>query len=368
MRIAYISLHWPRTRNSSVGKKIQRQIDAWRSMGHEVQLFMHTHDPGPEAELLSAEVFPFPITNILQTEIRRSRAAGHLVQAVRTYHPDVIYLRYGIFVFPVQRLCQIAPVIEDVTTNDLIQHKDLGVAFDLYNRLTRGILLRRIQGLVSISHELALSPVFASFRKPTVVIANGIDLDSFQILPAPSNDKPRLVFVGTPTAGFAAHGIDKLIALAGYCPDLHIDIIGYNGPLENQPLSANVTFHGFLPPERYRVLLAAADVAVSSLGFHRIGLEEASPLKSREYLAYGLPMVIPYIDTDLDDLDADVFLKIPNREDNVQTHAQAIHEFAYRMRGRRVDRDLIASRIDTRFKEIKRIEFIEQIHAGAGSR
>jgi hypothetical protein len=77
-------------------------------------------------------------------------------------------------------------------------------------------------------------------------------------------------------------------------------------------------------------------------------------------------MVVPYRDTDLDDLDLDVFLKIPNREDNVDSHAQSIRDFAYRMRGRRVDRAIIAPRIDVRLKEQQRLQFFEQVLSNAG--
>ncbi len=41
MRIAYVSLHWPRTVESGVGKKIIQQKSAWQKAGHEVQFFMH---------------------------------------------------------------------------------------------------------------------------------------------------------------------------------------------------------------------------------------------------------------------------------------------------------------------------------------
>ncbi|HUH97514.1 MAG TPA: hypothetical protein VLZ89_09165 [Anaerolineales bacterium] len=363
MRIAYISLHWPRLRTGSVGKKIQRTINAWRTAGNQAQFFMHTLKYEPEQELVPAQVFTYQATNKLGLELSRVRAARQLVEAVGTYRPDLIYLRYGIYVYPIHRLMGIAPVIADVTTNDLIQYEELGWVYSFYNRLTRGILLGRVKGLVAISDELAASPVFAHYHKPTIVIANGVDLENYQPLPAPSNTEPHLVYMGTPTAGFAAHGIDKLLTLAELCPDLRIDVIGYNGPSGNHRIPSNIVFHGYLPPERYRPLLAGADVALSSLAFHRVGLEEASPLKSREYLAYGLPMVVPYKDTDLDDLDYDVFLKIPNREDNVQTHAQAIRDFAYRMRGRRAERSLFASQIDVGFKEKNRLAFFEQFVA-----
>ncbi|HUI88713.1 MAG TPA: hypothetical protein VLX61_08280 [Anaerolineales bacterium] len=363
MRIAYISLHWPRLRTGSVGKKIQRTINAWRSEGHEATLFMHTLQYEPEQELLSAEKFTYHGTNRLGLELSRMNAARRLVDSVRSYKPDLVYLRYGMYIYPIHKLVDIAPMIEDVTTNDVIQHRELGWVYDLYNRLTRGILLCRVNGLVTISFELASSPIFVRYHKPTLVIANGIDLENYRPLPAPANAMPRLVFIGTPTLGDIWHGIDKLMTLAELCPDLQIEVIGYDGIPGRRVLPPNITFHGFLPLEHYRALLAGADVAISSLALHRAGMQEQSPLKSREYLAYGLPMVVPYKDTDLDDLDCDFFLKIPNREDNIRTHAGAIRDFAYRMRGRRAERSLFASRIDVGMKEKKRLKFFEQVIA-----
>ena len=94
---------------------------------------------------------------------------------------------------------------------------------------------------------------------------------------------------------------------------------------------------------------------------HRVGLTEASPLKSREYLAYGLPMILAYKDTDLDQLNVDYLLRIPNSEDNIIRHGKLIRDFAYRMRGKRVKREEIAPYIDTRIKEKKRLNFFKEI-------
>jgi hypothetical protein len=116
--------------------------------------------------------------------------------------------------------------------------------------------------------------------------------------------------------------------------------------------------HGYLQRAGYINVLKSADAAFGSLALHRIGLNEASTLKTRESLAYGLPLILAYRDTDLDDLDCDFLLKIPNREDNLVTHGKAVYEFAYRMRGVRVDRQLIAPRIDARLKEQERLDFL----------
>ena len=359
MRIAYVSLHWPRTRNTGVGKKIQSQMVAWRSMGHETCLFMHTSRYEPVSDLIEAEVVPYEARGKLQTELNRIRAAQALVKAIEEFRPDIIYLRYGIYVYPAHQLMGIAPVVEEINTNDLTQHEDLGGIYSFYNRLTRGIFLRRVRGLVAVSRELTSSPVLAAYRKPTVTIANGIDLDALTPLDAPANNIPRLVFIGSP--GYPWHGIDKLVHFARCYPDVQLDIVGYDKLPEFEPLPSNLKLHGYLSSNAYKTVLAGADAAISSLALHRIQLEEASPLKSRECLAFGLPLVLAYMDTDLGDASYDFLLKIPNKADNIQTHGDAIHEFAHRMRGRRADRAILERCISSVHKERQRLEFFNEI-------
>ena len=358
MRIASISLHWPRTKDSGVGKKLDQQIRLWQAGGHEARLFMHTSRYAPLSALIPAEIIPYDSAGKLGTEINRVQAARELIASVRAYQPDVIYLRLAMYVYPVHLLTRIAPVVGEINTNDLVQHKELGIVLSQYNRLTRGILLRQVNGLVSVSGELARDVSYSAFRKPMRVISNGIDLSVFQPLDAPDNEIPRLVFIGTP--GYSWHGADKLVELARRFPDLKVDIVGYDQLPEYEPLPPNLTLHGYLNTDSYRKVMAGCDLAISTLALHRKGMEEACPLKTRECLAYGLPIVLPYVDTDLKDLNADFLLKIPNKEDNIQTHGQAIYDFAYRMRGQRADRKMIAS-IDQVAKEAERIRFFEEI-------
>ena len=361
MRIAYVSLHWPRTRDSGVGKKIQSQLAAWNAKGHTARLFMHTSLHEPQSELIEADYSFYKTSERVKTEIHRIAAAKQMIEAIRKFQPDLIYLRYSIYVYPAHRLMDLAPVVEEINTNDLTQHEGLGGIYSLYNQLTRGIFLRRVRGLVTVSRELANSSAFAPYGKPTRVIANGCRLDDFPQLPAPSNDIPHLVFIGNP--GYLWHGVDKLIDLARRFPDIHIDIVGYDKLPDFEPLPDNLMLHGYLSMLKYQQVLAGADAAISSLALHRVQLEEASPLKSRECLAFGLPLVVAYADTDLDDVDCDFLLKIPNKEDNIQTHAQSIRQFAYRMRGRRVEREFLRKYIDSDRKEALRLSFFEDLLA-----
>ncbi|WP_462428296.1 glycosyltransferase, partial [Fusobacterium varium] len=55
------------------------------------------------------------------------------------------------------------------------------------------------------------------------------------------------------------------------------------------------------------------EVAVGSLGFSRIGLERGAPLKTREYIAKGLPIIIGYEDISLNS-SIKFIDKVPNDE------------------------------------------------------
>jgi len=360
MRIAYVSLHWPRTILSGVGKKIQRQIDTWRAEGHQARLFMHTLQRDLEAPLLPGEGF-FYRSGGVAAEWDRIRAARLMVESINRYRPEIIYLRYGMYVYPIHRLAAIAPLVEELNTNDLAQHRRLGRAYWLYNRFTRGILIRRTSGLVCLSRELARAPQNVKYRKPTRVVGDGIDLEDILPLPAPGNAQPRMAFIGSPDAPW--QGVDKLVHLARAFPDLSVHIIGYDRIEGYETLPENLQLYGYLAIVKYREVLGTMDCAIGSLGLHRISLNESSPLKTRECLAFGLPMVLPYKDTDLHGLGCDFLLEIPNNEENIRTHGQAIHDFAYHMLGKRVNRAQIAM-LDQTLKERERLGFFEEILTG----
>jgi glycosyltransferase involved in cell wall biosynthesis len=361
MRIAYVSLHWPRTKSSGIGRKISEQILFWRQTGHEVEFFSHrTNNPNSEV-LLEGKNFEFVTYNgfigKIRTEIGRCKAVLPLFAAVQEFKPDIIYLRWGMYVFPSHIIFRIAPVVVEINTNDVTQHETLGRIYAAYNRLTRGIFLGRAAGLVFTSKELSTTPEFANYQRRSSVIANGIDLSQYSPLPAPGNDRPRIGLIGTPELSW--HGIDKLVRFARKCSDLDIDVIGSEYLEKGELLPPNLHLYGYLDQEKSRTVLSKVDVGMGSLALHRICLNEASPLKTREYLAYGIPLVLPYEDTDLNGLDIPTILRIPNKEENVDIYWKEIHTFAFKMRGERINRELIAKRIDAILKEELRVKFFK---------
>jgi glycosyltransferase involved in cell wall biosynthesis len=369
MRIAYISLHWPRPRSSGIGRKIEGQLTNWRQEGHTVHFFSHHTRPISSEELVPGENFEFDTPGgafgRILTEINRCLAVLPLIKALRDFSPDLIYLRWGMYVFPSYKIFQIAPVVIEINTNDVIQHEILGTLLSSYNRLTRCFYLSKAAGFVYISDELATSESFSTYHHPGIVIANGIDLAENIPMDAPCNARPRLGFIGSPDMVW--HGVDKLMRLALLCPEMDIDVIGIDRLDDGRENPSNLFFHGYLDREKAKDALSRVDVGLGTLALHRINMNEASPLKTREYLAYGIPTIFPYKDSDLDNVSIDTILKIPNTEDNIEKNWKKIKEFTFQMRGKRVNRELIGSRIGLKYKETTRLKFFQECIIGTSS-
>lgn len=363
MRIAYVSLHWPRPAASSIGKKITQQTTAWREAGHKVKFFSHMHALADLDGLLDGthqiyEVKKGPLGG-LKTELNRIVAAARLIQSVGEWQPDIIFMRWAMYVFPIQRLFRIAPVVIEINTNDVNEHRLLGFFYGLYNQVTRGITLGKASGHIFANSGLMNTSEFNRFHKQSIVLTNGIDLKSTPSYPAPNNTPPHLIFIGTP--GMAWHGLDKLVDLARTFPDLIIDIVGMSEIEGISDLPGNLILHGYLSGADYEAMLAKADVAIGTLSLHVKGMDEAAPLKIRDCSARGIPCILPYQDSDFEGLDSHLFLQIPNTIDNIETHGKTIHDFVMQAHGKRVPRDLIAGRIDAKVIESERLRFFRQI-------
>ena len=104
------------------------------------------------------------------------------------------------------------------------------------------------------------------------------------------------------------HGVDRLVRgmSAAQEPGSTLTIIG-DGPelgrlrtlTSRLGLDDRVRFTGPLTGAAYDRELAAADITVASLGEHRRGHFALSPLKTRDYLARGLPVLFAGDNPDL---------------------------------------------------------------------
>lgn len=353
MKIAVL-LHWNEGEKSGVFKKVVSQIKAWKSHGASVSL--HLISRRPRLEVWQKHLGSIPITFHLYQRWNRLRVWQSAVKATMAMQPDIVYHRYDLYMPALQRLAQIMPMILEINTEDVVEYCLRGRLRCWYNLFTRSLLLREAAGLVFVTEELSRSPHFRRYPKPFTVVANGIDLEDYPLLLPAKNEEPRLVFLAT--SGHSWHGLDKVIRMAQYFPTWRFDIIGIKRE-EFHEVSPNVFLHGPLDRQAYEFLLAQADVAIGTLALHRKRMNEGCPLKVREYLAYGLPVIIGGKDSDFPQ-GAPFICELNNTEDNIERNIKAIKTFVERWKGKRVPREAV-THIDNKVKEAQRLAFFSSV-------
>lgn len=154
-------------------------------------------------------------------------------------------------------------------------------------------------------------------------IKNGINIDlKINTIKQKDNNSIKLISIANNSIW---HGYDRVIkGLYNYYkkfPDkkVYYSCIGsgvelYN--LKNLSKELNmekyVTFYGIKSGKDLDKIVNNSDIAIGSLGMHRINLEKASTLKLREYCARGIPFVYAYNDEDF--IDFKYSLKIESNE------------------------------------------------------
>ena len=331
MRIAYL-LERDVSRNDAVVKKTAAQVDCWKRSGHTAKIFALSAGSGVAAALRNSDVDVEAWRRWRDWWTRYPMLADRVIR----WQPDIVYFRFSSYFPALGRLMRAIPTVIEINTNDLAEYSGTMTykAF-AYHRVSRTRLFRFARGLVTVTAELA--GYYRAFGKPIEVVPNGMDLDAAPVLPAPNNDQPRLIFLGQGRKPW--HGADKVARLAELCPDWNFDLIGdENFGLATRP--PNVWVFPFMEADRYQSHLAAADVGLGPLALHRKAMQEASPLKVREYLARGLPTITAYRDLDFPK-PVPFLLELPNTEDNVERSRDKIVEFVRQARGTRVSRDAI---------------------------
>jgi glycosyltransferase involved in cell wall biosynthesis len=352
VRVSYI-VGWPGGPSTGPFKKIDAQTRIWADEGVAVGLYVLT-----TAEHRAAWA-ALPYAREVIARSRGPRLAlqkERLLGAALAWQPDLVYHRWSLPYPGLIRAVRTMPFVFEVNSDDVAEYDLTMPAKARINRATRGLILRRAAGLTFVTQELRTATAFAPYRNRSVIIANGINLDDVPSAPAPVHDRPRLLLIGQPDCPW--HGIDKVVWLAKQEPGWDFDVVGPR-PDEAPGAPGNLTVHGLLSASEYQPLLAQADVGLGSLALHRKAMNEASPLKVREYLASGLPAIIAYVDTDFPN-GSDHLLALPNVERNVCDGVQQIEQFVQRWRGRRVPRSELAH-LDHRTKERARLEFFRSL-------
>ena len=196
--------------------------------------------------------------------------------------------------------------------------------------------------------------------KPHTVVWNSIDFNKYDNINRTNsaNKLPKVVFVGA--ADYEWNGLDKLLDLAGQT----VGLIEYVviGVLPSTEVPENVEVHPFLDKEELPRVLSSCDVGMATLALHRKGLEEASPLKVREYAALGIPIIVSYDETPFHEEAMPAWiLRIPNSETSNTESLRAIINFADAWKGKAFDRDEARSFFHAKIVEQRRTAFFDKI-------
>jgi glycosyltransferase involved in cell wall biosynthesis len=298
-----------KSENSGVAHKITAQCKALERLGHRVDLLSY----GDAGMMLNGElVRRFSSGNMRYNYYLRFYQESPLAVDPKQY--DLIYVRYhrGSFMLPgalkdfKQRNPRLAVAVEMPSYPfDAELTSWTAKTINVLDNLAIPRLPRYVQLIATFSAHPTI------FGVPTQSISNGVDLD--RVSPAkpstPNPDELRLLAVANLSR---AHAYDRLLqGLAQYRQNkgpvrVVFHLAGGGAEFERLTqmaqaleLGDSVVFHGHCSGKALDERYDAADMAVGTLGAHRVNLTEASPLKAREYCAKGLPFVLGYRDTGL---------------------------------------------------------------------
>lgn len=367
MRIAYV-LTWNLAHNDGVTRKIFQQVQEWRKYGHEVEIFYSWNSEGKDVE--GANFFQKDL--IWNTPIgifRNKKTYSRLCRSVINYKPDVVYLRWEFHKNSLTKLMEEIPTVIEINTHikgEFKRRSRESLKEKLryfYYLLTYKKFNKACAGIVSVTKEILQSGGYQDIGKPTCYIPNSIPIDEDHETLNYSggiNSIPRLVFIFSGLRPW--HGLDNFIELAeNSIGELNFDLItGFDAQGIEFPL--NVKLYSFLEKDQFLKIFRSAVVGIGTAALYEKNMNEACAIKVREYLAAGLPVIIPYKDTAFVDKKLpDWVLELPNEKGSLKKSKQKIINFVSSMRGRRLSSNDVMPFIGSKHWESKRLEFMREV-------
>lgn len=307
---------------SGVPGKIHDMLLTLRELGQDVRLLPLSPIPESWRDRLAPfhETAP-PLSSRGFAKLRELRSRVDLIS------PDVLYYRYDAatahhLAFANTR----RPVVSEhnaIETREFRTEKRRG---DAWRDRTTGRLLRRsVSGIAGVTAEiLKYQQTLTAGDTPGFVVGNSIRVQDIRMAARDKAGTGEIAFMGR----FGpSHGLDRMLRLMRdpRLRDFRLHLIG-EGPEvaratdEIDALGAKVIRHGSVFGDQLSELLGRCDLAVSAMGFSRVGLNEACSLKVRRYLAAGLPIILGHEDPAIPP-DTPFVLRVANDDTDIDVDA-----------------------------------------------
>lgn len=158
--------------------------------------------------------------------------------------------------------------------------------------------LRSTAGIVGVTHEIVdyeLSRTRGTL--PTFVYPNGVDIQRISEAPERRGSVPELLFLASRFDPW--QGLDRLLdSIRSSANDFVLHLVGTVNDSDARVARSDsrVVVHGRLPHHEVARLAFSCWLGLSALAMDRKGMREACALKTREYLAWGLPVYADHRD------------------------------------------------------------------------
>jgi hypothetical protein len=330
-------------RHEGIRRRTAATVLQWRRLGHEVVEIGTAAPPAP-AGIWQLVRWERDCDARARDEIRALVAAGRL---------DHLHMR--LFV-PGRGWAQVARQLPtSLEIHALLTRPES--ARDLYRVAASGLSARRLAGraaaAIFVTDEMARRFGVPGLRR--TAIGNGVELPA--VVPAPANQRPRIGMSVGSRGNW--HGLDRLSALAAELPGadwvvvVPADLSAWAGSELGQGTTVQVVATSSRP--EYDAAIARFDGAMGTLALDRRGLSEAAPLKVRDYAASGIPLLLPYRDTNLAAADDPAVAQVDPRDRG--TTVRVVREWLAHVPGNRLA-EATRALVDLGPIERRRMEFL----------
>ena len=324
MKIAYINLL--QTKVVGVNKKLEYLAKAIETNNLDIDVIVINNEI--DQVINGVKYIKLPSKGFLDTFYRKFFRYKQFEKVVDFDKYDKIILRWSGLDLSVPNFVKKYgyKVISEHHANELVQFKENIHSMSTYVSylLTKAMyskFLKGVGGIIGVTPEITKSHLLKK-NVPHTTISNGVNVNDISFTKYIPFDGSELKIAFIASSYSKWHGLDRFLeGLKNYAGDVLITLsIAGNFSKKDQDeiklyekQNIKIVFKGMCDEKQLDDILSNSNLAISTLAFFRVGIRYGCPLKSREYMARGIPFIYSYHDDDIDGQD-NFSLKYPDDE------------------------------------------------------